>query len=372
MEFRDIKKILVIKLRHIGDVLLISPTIRALKENFPEAEVSVLVNSGTEEVLSGLPAISDLMVFDRKIKKLPGLQKYLKELQFYREIRSKRFDMTVDLTGGDRAALVSFISGARYRIGLDPGRRGFAGKRRLYTHHASPDNRKHMVLQNLDIIRQFGIKTENMDVDFFIPEAARESVRTIFKKNNISAEDTVVHVHPTSRWLHKCWNDAYMAEVIRWLLEKGTKVVVTASPDKKEMGKTGGMLSLVSEQGNEEQGLIDLCGKTSIKELGAISAASDIFIGVDTAPMHIAAAVKTPVIALFGPSGHFGEWYPYGDGHIVLTKDLPCKPCGKGMCEGVRIRDCMKAIKPYDVKKAVNEMEKKRARKMIDRGQLRC
>ncbi|HDZ84490.1 MAG TPA: hypothetical protein ENH45_04645, partial [Nitrospirae bacterium] len=134
MEFKDIKKILVIKFRHIGDVLLTSPAIRALKENFPEADISVIVNSGTEEVLSGLPAISELMVFDRKIKKLPVLRKYMKEVAFYKEIRSKGFDMTVDLTGGDRAALVSFISGARYRLALDPGAQGFVGKRFLYTH----------------------------------------------------------------------------------------------------------------------------------------------------------------------------------------------------------------------------------------------
>ncbi|MDP3296453.1 MAG: glycosyltransferase family 9 protein [Thermodesulfovibrionia bacterium] len=97
--------------------------------------------------------------------------------------------------------------------------------------------------------------------------------------------------------------------------------------------------------------LLDLCGKTTIKELAAISDASDLFIGVDSAPMHIAAAVGTPVIALFGPTGK--EWIPYGLGNIVISKDMPCKPCKKGMCEGIELRDCMTAIKPDDVKEAV-------------------
>ncbi len=356
MDFRDIKKILVIKFRHIGDVLLTSPTIRALKENFPEADVSVLVNSGTEEVLSGNHYISELMVFDRKIKDLPVLQKFIKEIAFYKELRSKGFDMAVDLTGGDRAAIASIVSGARYRLALDPRRQGFAGKRFLYTHLAKIDNQRHVVLQNLDVVKEFGITTDNTDVDFFIPGEARAAVKEMFNENGIKEGDMVVHIHPTARWLHKCWDDAYMAEVIQWLLEKGTKVIITSSPDKKETDRTGRMLSLVSGQDDARQDLVDLCGKTSIKELGAISAASNLFIGVDTAPMHIAAAVKTPVIALFGPSGYFGEWYPYGDGHIVLTKDLPCKPCKKGACAGIELLDCMKAIKPEDVFKAVNAM----------------
>lgn len=354
MEFKDIQKILVIKFRHIGDVLLTAPTIRALKENFPGAEVSVLVNSGTEEVLSGLPAISELMVFDRKIKKLPGLRKYMKEIAFYREIRSKGFDMAVDLTGGDRAALVSLVSGARYRLGLDPGSRGFAGKRRLYTHLASVDNSKHMVLQNLDIIGQFGIATGNTDVDFFIPEEAKSSVRKILKENNISGGDTVVHVHPTSRWMWKCWDDNYMAEVFGWMVEQGMKVVLTSAPVDKEIETAKRILSLVPPD-IVSKGVVDLCGRTSIKELAAISDASDIFFGVDSAPMHIAAAVGTPVIALFGPT-YERNWGPYGKGHIVLSKDMPCKPCRKGMCEGQQLRDCMAAIKPDDVKKAVERV----------------
>ena len=354
MEFKDIKKILVIKFRHIGDVLLTSPAIRALKKSFPKADVSVLVNSGTEEVLSGLPVISELMVFDRKIKKLPGLQKYMKEVAFYKEIRSKGFDMAVDLTGGDRAAIVSFLSGARYRLALDPGGQGFAGKRFLYTHLAKIDSQKHMVLQNLDIIGQFGITTLNKEMDFFIPEDARLSVGRILHENNISEGDTVVHIHPTSRWMWKCWDDKYMAEVFGWMVDKGMKIVLTSAPVDKEIETANRILSLIPDE-LISKGIVNLCGRTSIKELAAISDAADLFFGVDSAPMHIAAAVRTPVVALFGPTNE-KVWAPFGDGHIVLLKDFECKPCRKGMCEGVQLRDCMTAIKPDDVKKAVEKV----------------
>ncbi len=384
--FKDIKKILVIKFRHIGDVLLTIPTIRALKETFSDASVSVLVNSGTEDVLSYNPVIDELIVFDRTIKKLSMLKRFLKEIHFVRDIKAKGFDMTVDLTGGDRAAILSFLSGARYRLAADFSRKGFIGKKYLYTHLANIDRQKHMVLQNLDVVKQFSISTENLNVDFFIPDEARMFIRRIFEENNLSKSNNpppppftkggagrIVHVHPTSRWLFKCWQDEYMAEIIGWLIVKGLKVVVTSAPDKREIEKAKRILSLVGDSPSRSIGMglsplpssrimhyasriLDLCGKTTIKELAAISEASDLFIGVDSAPMHIAAAVGTPVIALFGPTGK--EWIPYGEGNTVVSKDMPCKPCKKGMCEGIGLRDCMTAINPDDVKEAVSKILK--------------
>lgn len=366
MNFRDVKKIIVIKLRHIGDVLLSVPVFRALRENYPQAHISAIVNSGTEDVLTGNPLINEVIVFDRGIKKINPLQKYLKELSFLKMIRTKGFDMAVDLTSGDRAAIISFVSGARYRLAYDLDKNGFLGKRYLYTHLAKKDGSQHMVLQNLDIVKQFGISTGDLTVDIFIPEAARQFIKKTFEENNIAPPPhltkggqrgvKVVHVHPTSRWLFKCWKDEYMAEVIAWLIEQGIRVIVTSSPDKKELYKAKRILSLVSYQLPAiSYQLIDLCGKTTIKQLAAISEASDLFLGVDSAPMHIAAAVGTPVIALFGPTGE-AQWGPWGKGHTVFAKDMPCKPCKTGNCEGMQVRDCLALIKLEDVKQAISKM----------------
>jgi heptosyltransferase-3 len=351
--FKNIKKILVIKFRHIGDVLLTVPTIRALKETFPDVKISVLVNSGTEEVMTDNPVIDEIIVFNRAIKNLSVIRRYREEIKFLKGIRSRGFDMTVDLTGGDRAAIVSSISGARYRLAVNPGKEGFAGKSFFYTHLANIDRQKHMILQNLEVVRHFGINTNNLDVDIFIPQEIKFSIKKIFEEKGIKESDKVIHVHPTSRWLFKCWKDEYMAEVIGWIIEQGIKVVVTSAPDKKELEKAKRILSLATSRITQHRSwILDLCGKTTIKELAAIAETSDLFIGIDSAPMHIAAAVKTPVIALFGPTGE-NVWGPYGDGHIVITKDLPCKPCKKGMCEGIQLRECMLAIKPDDVKEAI-------------------
>ncbi|HXX53479.1 MAG TPA: glycosyltransferase family 9 protein, partial [Thermodesulfovibrionales bacterium] len=127
MNFRDVRKILVIKLRHIGDVLLAVPVFRALREHFGDAHITAVVNSGTEEVLRGNPLIDEILLFERDVKGLSPLKRYVKELGFLNQVRARRADMAVDLTGGDRAAILSFVSRARYRLGWMP-KKGFPGK----------------------------------------------------------------------------------------------------------------------------------------------------------------------------------------------------------------------------------------------------
>lgn len=374
MYFSGIKKILVIKLRHIGDVLLATPVFRALKETFPDAQISAIVNSGTEEVLKGNPFVNEIIVFDRRVKKLSPIKRYIREIDFLRKIIAKGFDMSVDLTGGDRAAVISFISGAKYRLGWK-SKKGFIGKRHLYTHLSEPDGERHMVLQNLNVACQFGIKTEDLSVDFYIQEEDRVFVRKILKENNVNESANIVHIHPTSRWLFKCWKDEYVAEIIGWLLDEGNTVIVTSSSDKREMEKAKRILSLVGSRFTiHGSRLLDLCGKTTIKQLGAISKAADLFFGVDSAPMHIAAAVGTPVVALFGPSGafHWGPWenkqksevrnqksektpYPERNGvqafgiNTVIQRDWDCIPCGKDGCNGSKISKCLEDIRPEEV-----------------------
>jgi len=352
--FRNVKKILVIKLRHIGDVMLTIPVFRALRENFPDSHISALINSGTEEVLSGNHLIDEIIIFDRNIKKMNTAMRYIKELSFLKQIRMKGFDMTVDLTSGDRSAIVSLLSGAQYRIAYSPKKEGLLAKRYLYTHLAKKQAGQHMVLQNLEVVRQFGIDTKHEQLDFFIPEDARMFVKRVFEENNIPPLSkggqrgvTIVHVHPTSRWLFKCWKDKYMAEVIRRLIDNKSKVIVTSSPEKHELEKAQYIISLI----DSHQSLIDLTGKSTIKQLAAIADASDIFIGVDSAPMHIAAAVGTPVIAIFGAG--IKSWRPWCDRHIVLFKEAVSR---KGIKRKEYIKENLLQITPDDVMKEVQQL----------------
>ena len=366
--FDNVDRILVIKLRHIGDVLLTVPVFRALRERFPNARLTALVNRGTEEVLAGNPLVDEIIVYDRSIKQLGSMRKLSAEISFLRGIRARNFDMTVDLTSGDRPAIISFASGARYRLAVEPKPGGLTAKRLLYTHLTKPNAALHTVLQNLQAVRPVGIASTWPVVDFFIPAAARERVRELFAAAGITLDKPLVHIHPTSRWLFKCWNDAAMAEVISWLLGRGIQVVVTSSPERKELEKAARIMELVPQQ----DGLLTLLGKTNIKELAAISEAADLFFGVDSAPMHIAAALNTPILALFGPSGafHWGPWanetamnpgetspYPARSGtqsfgrHTVLQSAEECVPCGQDGCNGSKLSRCLEEISAEEVKR---------------------
>ena len=388
-EFRGVNNILVIKLRHIGDVLLTAPVIRALKETFPDASVSALVNSGTEDALAGNPLINELITFERKMIDLSAARRYLKEIQFIKKIRAKNFDMTVDLTGGDRAAILSCASGAGYRLGWKSGK-GFIGKKYFHTHPVRPRGGRHMVLQNLEIVSRYGINTDNLSVDIHIPEKDRMIIKETLRQYNITEHDAIAHIHPTSRWLFKCWKDEYMAEIIDWIVERGIKVILTSAPGKNEIEKAKKILSLVSTRQTPNSGLIDLSGKTSLKQLAAISGISGLFFGVDSAPMHIAAAVNTPTVALFGPSGAFdwGPWnnknsgsvarglgaenpYSHRNGiqisgiHTVIQRDWDCIPCGKDGCNGSKKSKCLEDITPDEVKEVISK-------KLNDTGRHKC
>ncbi|HSB52261.1 MAG TPA: putative lipopolysaccharide heptosyltransferase III [Dissulfurispiraceae bacterium] len=351
--FEAVRNIVVIKLRHIGDVLLTVPVFRALREHFPEARIAALVNSGTEEVITGNPLVDEIVLFDRTIKRRNPAQRYLCELSFLRQLRQHHFDMSVSLTSGDRSAVIAYFSGARYRLAYDPGRKGLFGKRYLYTHLAKLRKRgQHSVIKNLDVIAQFGISTDDLSVDFHIPEEARTSIGRILAERGVSETDRIVHVHPTSRWLFKCWKDSFMAEVIRWLTDRGMKVIVTSSPDKGELERVKAILSLCNLKEKLSQNhLVDLSGKITIKQLAAVTQRSVLFFGVDTAPMHIAAAVGTPVVALFGAGQQ--NWRPWGEGHCIISSEsLPRQSLGREEW----VKRNLERITPQDV---VAELERR-------------
>lgn len=370
------KKILVIKLRHIGDVLLSTPVFKALKENFSQSYISALVNKGTEAVLENNPFIDEIITFDRDIKKKPIISRFTEEIKFLRKIHKKNFDTTIDLTGGDRAAIISFFSGAKVRVGIKS--KGFIGKTLFYTHLFDVDGSRHVVLQNLEIIERMGLKINNPEIVLNVTDEEKKWAEKLVSNSNFHRK---VIVHPTSRWLFKCWRDEYMAEIIKWFISKGYKVILTSSSEEKEIKKIHSILSYIDPSLNytpsflsveESPPLINLAGKLTLRQLVAVCSVCDFYFGIDTAPMHIAAALGKPVIALFGPSGafHWGPWdnealgelYSKRNGiqrfgkNIVIQRDWNCIPCGQDGCEGSKISKCLFDIKPDEVIKILESI----------------
>lgn len=368
-EFKDVKNILVLKLRHIGDVLLTVPAIRALKETFPRARVTALVNSGTEDMLTLNPLVDEVIKFDRSIKGLPLAGRIKGELGFLSGLRSRDFDLSIDLTGGDRPALLGFLSGARYRLGYDV-RAGFKGKKYLYTHAApEPPRHTHTVLKDLGLLRRFGIDTMDLSVDIFTSPEDDAFVNRLLGENGVAGHEPVAHVHPASRWFFKCWTNEGMARVMDGLAEKGFKVVVTSGADLREIKKSRAIMGMMRSSG------VDLSGRLTLKQTASLSKRSAIFFGVDSAPMHMAAASGAKVVAVFGPSGafHWGPWdnmaaarqptpYPEESGvqtfgrNVVIQKAWECVPCGKDGCDGNKKSRCLDELEPAFVWKILEEV----------------
>jgi heptosyltransferase-3 len=165
-------------------------------------------------------------------------------------------------------------------------------------------------------------------------EDAERSVDALLAGQGLAARN-FIHFHPGSRWQFKCWPPERTAELVDTLARRGERVVFTAAPDERE-------LELIAEVHKRTSAQIaDFSGKLTLKQLAALSARAKLFVGVDSAPMHIAAAMQTPVVALFGPSGEL-EWGPWRVRHrIVASGEYPCRPCGNDGCGGGKVSECL-------------------------------
>jgi heptosyltransferase-3 len=160
-----------------------------------------------------------------------------------------------------------------------------------------------------------------------------------------------IHVHPASRWQFKCWPSARTADLIDKLQALGERVVVTAAPEQAELDLIAAIKASATTP------FADLSGKLSLKQLGALTRGAKLFVGVDSAPMHIASAMQTPVVALFGPSGEF-NWGPWQVAHrVVASNNYPCRPCGNDGCGGGKISECLTTLPVSEVLQAIQALQ---------------
>ncbi len=347
LESKNIQRILLVRLRRIGDVLLMVPAIRAFRQQFPNAFIAVLVNAGTESVLFGNPLLDEILIFNPQWKKLPWPQRIRREWAFLRQVRERRFDLAINFTEGDRGAFLCLASGAWLKVGVLRKDSSFWWKRIFFDQLFDLSTvRGHVIEQLLEIPRRLGIKIQDKKLEIFFSLEDEAQINQLLKNVRIKELDRLVHIHPTSYWFFKCWRDEGVAEVIDALQERNRwRVVLTSGPDQRELEKVTKILKLCRTQP------INLAGQLTLPQMAALSRRCHLFIGIDTAPMHIAAAVGTPVVALFGPSGEI-SWGPWGEGHIIIKKDMPCRPCGKDGCGGSKKSQCLEAITAAEVLEA--------------------
>ena len=339
-DLSQVKNVLVVKLRHLGDVLLTGPVFSALKQALPQAKIDAYVYEEAKPMLEGHPAVNRLIGYDRRWKKLSFFKRLMKELALLIEIRKGRYDLVINLTEGDRGAIAAKAARARFRVGCDP-----KGKwqKKLYTHTVkNAPSLRHAVEKNLDALRRIGIfpAPEERDLFFSIPSEATASMQA-------KVGEGFVLVHPTSRWRFKCWPSAKVRELIVRLQEQGKRIVLTSGPDPIEK-------NIVQEIGRGLDVAV-LGGETSLKELGALIALSELLVCVDSVPLHLASALKKPVVALFGPTSDV-TWGPWRNPHArVVSQSFSCRPCYQDGCGGSKYSDCLATLPVEQVLAAVED-----------------
>lgn len=350
---------LVVKLRHQGDVLLSSPVFRTLKNRLPHVEIDALVYQDTREMLTEHPSVSVVHTIDREWKRLGLIGQARAEWQLISSLRKRRYDVVLHLTEHPRGAWLTRILGPKISVapratGMSEGRN--SGWWKASFTHTFPLPRttfRHTVEQNLDALRRLGIHpTEEEKKLVLVPGAAAEAkVDLLMAKHDLSPK-RFIHMHPTSRWFFKTWPAEKFAELILRLGRQGEQVVLTAAPsaDEREM--------VAAIKTHLKAPVVDLTGSLNLKELAALTARARAFVGVDSAPMHIAAAMQTPTIAMFGPSGE-KHWGPWGVKFRVVASTRPehsCRPCGNDGCGGSKVSDCLISLPVADVHDALNDV----------------
>ncbi len=352
-DLADVKKILVIKLRHHGDVLLSSPVMSYLKKRLPQAQIDVFIYKETLPMLEGHPDISHFILYDQKWKKLSFLGKLQQELSIFKEIRKNNYDLVINLTEGDRGALAALCSGAKIRVGVDPEKKGFIGKKWAYTHLVKNcPTPRHTVERNLDALRKIGLfpTEDERDLTFVIPSEVTSKMEKLLQEKNITPKKYIL-VHPASRWRFKCLPPQLMADVIKELHSQGRKIVMTSGPDQQELLMLNEIATL-----SPPDSIINLGGQISLKELGALIQLSASVLCVDSVPLHIASALKTPLVVLFGPSSdkNWGPWQHPGS--QVVSKKISCRPCHMDGCGGSKMSDCLYSLSVKEILKAVDDV----------------
>jgi heptosyltransferase I len=336
---QDFRKILLIKLSAVGDVVHTIPVLNKLRRRYPAAHLDWLVTPPIAELLQHHPGITNIIEFEREAWSTPWrLTPFAAYARLAAKLRAATYDLVIDVHGQLRTAALTLATGAPARIGFDrprasvwdasprkfpePARKhAWQGAREgswlAYTHHiAVPTLDLHAVDRYLNIGSILGLDKGPADFSFPIPQAANSRIDTLLRQHGIDRTD-VVAIAPGTIWETKHWGNDKFAEVARHFLSKGCAVVLIGSQRERRV---------CEEVADLAPGVVDLAGMTTLSELAALIRRSALNITNDSGPMHLAVALNRPVISIFGPTDPV--WIgPYGRPHAVLHADLPCSPC---------------------------------------------
>jgi len=334
-----IEKILLVRLRRIGDVIMTTPAITALREYFPGAWISYVVEEPYQELVENNPHLNEIIV-------IPPNQTVKSSLCCIRQIRKKHFDVAIDFHGGPRASLMTFLSGARLKIGYKIKHKPFIYDIKLP--RRPQKGHFHSVESHLNLVKALGVPA-SAPLPLCLPDAKKEEVQKIssfLSENGLNDSSFIVmHIGAGNTFRH--WGVDNFVRLINLISNnQGIKIILVG---------TKGDIKFEEEIIQQtEQPPLSAVGKLNLLELKELISRSSLFFGPDSGPMHIAASTSTPIVAYFGPTlpVNFSPWKANA---ILIEKNLDCRPCKQRQCIHKDFR-CLSQITPEEVYNKVKEL----------------
>ncbi len=333
-------KVLILRPRFLGDMVLATGLASVLKENWPGVQVCFLAEAPYAQALEHHPDLDEVIVFDPARKNNLG---YL--WNFYSQLRSRKFDVTLDLFGNPRTAQMSFFSGAKTRIGFD-----LRGRTWAYTKLAPPSSppdasgRRPVTEAYLDQARALGAKVGAPYRTFLkVSDAEKNYARKLLDRARLNPGEKLAVLSPGASWPAKHWQLEKFVELGARLKAAGFRILAIFGPKEKQL------VEEFKDRMDKDWILIE---QPSLRGLMAFVEAADVLIANDAGPMHVGPAVGTPTLGIFGP-GVPEVWFPYERPHRFFYAPVPCGDCGLDACG---LMACMKALTAQDAAQLVLDM----------------
>lgn len=350
--------ILIVKTSAIGDVTHTMPALNCLRNHFPEAHITWLVEEAASNLILGHTSVNRVLISKR--------QKWVKEFRagawrsslakarnFVSQLREREYDLVIDFQGLLKSGIWVWFSRGKKRVGFGRGMQ-HSECSYLFLNKKVPavDMEIHALDRELLLLEAIDVPCKEVVYDFPITESHRQKVHQLLDEAGYEKDkQALIAINPQTKWETKLWYNDRFSEVADCLAAKDVFVVFTGGAADRN--------TIREIQGNMVHSSLDLTGKSSLKELAALYELAHVVISTDTGPMHISAAVGTPVVALFGPTAPWRTG-PHGDGHHVLRHAMPCSPCFKRQCLlDDDVKKCMKTIAVSQVVDAAFALLKK-------------
>ncbi len=361
-------KILIVKLSAIGDVIHTLPALTALRRYYPDARIDWLVEDGASDLVQGHAALSRALVWRRRefveLLKTGRLFSAVRLfLSLLLQLRDTRYDLVLDFQALLKSSLWIFLARGGSKAGFGPGME-HAEKSHLFLNERIPalSMEIHALDRGLMLLEALGIPNSPVLYDLPIGEKDEAAAQQLLAESGVQWDQPLVAINPVAKWPTKLWSPQRFRALAERLLESGFQVVFTGSKEDR--------LCLDDVTGTLGASVSRLDGRTTLKVLAAVYRLASVVVSTDTGPMHLAAAVGTPVVALFGPTAP-SRTGPYGKGHLVLRAGVSCSPCFSRSCKTTDLEPmaCMNRITVEQVVDAVRRMDAERKSRAGQREQ---